>query len=53
LFVAGETLQGLPLVIRLLLRQAAVTGGVPLILLHALFARDRPTSRLTKVKVPR
>jgi xanthine/uracil permease len=52
LFVAGETLQGLPLVIRLLLRQAAVTGGVPLILLHALFARDRPASLAAKAKAP-
>ena len=47
LFVAGDTLQGLPLVIRLLLRQAAVTGGIPLILLHALFARDKPSKLLS------
>lgn len=36
LFVAGDTLQGLPLIVRLLLRQAVVTGGIPLIALHAL-----------------
>src|SRR5437868_7695778 len=40
LFVGGETLQGLPLVLRLLLRQAVVTGGIPLIVLHALLVRD-------------
>ncbi len=40
LFVAGDTLQGLPLVLRLLLRQAVVTGGVPLIVLHALLSRN-------------
>jgi xanthine/uracil permease len=40
LFVAGETLQGLPLILRLLLRQAVVTGGVPLIVLHSLLVRD-------------
>jgi len=39
LFVAGDTLQGLPLVVRLLLRQAVVTGGIPLIVLHALLAK--------------
>ena len=52
LFVAGETLQGLPLVIRLLLGQAAVTGGIPLILLHALLARDKPASALSKANAP-
>jgi xanthine/uracil permease len=41
LFVGGETLAHLPLVVRLLLRQAAVTGGVPLILLHAILNRHR------------
>jgi len=45
LFVAGETLQGLPLILRLLLRQAVVTGGVPLIVLHSLLVRDK--SQLT------
>jgi xanthine/uracil permease len=40
LFVAGDTLQGLPLILRLLLRQAVVTGGVPLIVLHSLLVRD-------------
>jgi xanthine/uracil permease len=39
LFVGGETLQGLPLILRLLLRQAVVTGGIPLIVLHALLVR--------------
>ncbi len=42
LFVAGETLQGLPLIVRLLLRQAIVTGGIPLILLHALLIGNKP-----------
>jgi xanthine/uracil permease len=41
LFVAGDTLQGLPLILRLLLRQAVVTGGVPLIVLHSLLAREK------------
>jgi hypothetical protein len=39
LFVAGDTLQGLPLVVRLLLRRAVVTGEIPLIVLHALIAK--------------
>jgi xanthine/uracil permease len=39
LFVGGETLQGLPLILRLLLRQAVVTGGIPLIVLNALLRR--------------
>jgi xanthine/uracil permease len=42
LFVAGETLQGLPLILRLLLRQAVVTGGVPLIVLHSVLVREKP-----------
>lgn len=42
LFVAGDTLQGLPLIVRLLLRQAVVTGGIPLIVLHALLAKREP-----------
>lgn len=41
LFVAGEAYQALPLVVRILLKQAVVVGGVPLILLHAIFDRDR------------
>jgi xanthine/uracil permease len=41
LFVAGDTLQGLPLILRLLLRQAIVTGGVPLIVLHSLLVREK------------
>jgi len=41
LFVAGDTLQGLPLILRLLLRQAVVTGGVPLIVLHSLLVRNK------------
>jgi xanthine/uracil permease len=44
LFVAGDTLQGLPLIVRLLLRQAVVTGGIPLIVLHALLVRGRSQS---------
>jgi xanthine/uracil permease len=41
LFVAGEAYQALPLAIRILLKQAVVTGGVPLIALHALIGRDK------------
>lgn len=41
LFVAGEAYQELPLVVRILLKQAVVVGGVPLIALHAIFNRDR------------
>jgi xanthine/uracil permease len=41
LFVAGEAYQALPLLVRLLLKQAVVTGGIPLIVLHALLNRDK------------
>ncbi|HYM18468.1 MAG TPA: solute carrier family 23 protein [Micropepsaceae bacterium] len=41
LFVAGEAYQALPLAIRILLKQAVVTGGVPLISLHALLSRNK------------
>jgi len=41
LFVAGEAYNALPLVVRILLKQAVVVGGVPLILLHALLNRDQ------------
>jgi xanthine/uracil permease len=41
LFVAGDAYQALPLVARILLKQAVVTGGVPLILLHALLSPDK------------
>ncbi len=41
LFVAGEAYQELPLVVRILLKQAVVVGGVPLIALHAILNRDR------------
>jgi xanthine/uracil permease len=41
LFVAGEAYQALPLVVRLMLKQAVVVGGVPLIVLHAILNRDR------------
>jgi xanthine/uracil permease len=40
LFVAGEAYQALPLLVRLLLKQAVVTGGIPLIVLHAILNRD-------------
>ena len=40
LFVAGDAYEALPLVVRILLKQAVVTGGIPLILLHALLNRD-------------
>ena len=41
LFVAGEAYQALPLVVRIMLKQAVVVGGVPLITLHAILNRDR------------
>jgi xanthine/uracil permease len=41
LFVAGEAYQALPLVVRILLKQAVVVGGVPLITLHAILNRDK------------
>ena len=41
LFVAGEAYQAMPLVVRILLKQAGVVGGVPLITLHAILNRDR------------
>jgi xanthine/uracil permease len=40
LFVAGAAYQALPLVVRILLKQAVVTGGVPLIALHAILNRN-------------
>jgi len=41
LFVAGDAYQALPLVVRIMLKQAVVVGGVPLIALHAILNRDR------------
>jgi xanthine/uracil permease len=41
LFVAGEAYQAMPLVVRILLKQAVVVGGVPLIALHAILNRDK------------
>lgn len=41
LFVAGEAYQALPLVVRIMLKQAVVVGGVPLITLHAILNRDK------------
>lgn len=41
LFVAGEAYQAMPLVVRIMLKQAVVVGGVPLIALHAILNRDR------------
>jgi len=48
LFVAGEAYQALPLVVRILLKQAVVVGGVPLITLHAILNRDRITAGYVK-----
>jgi hypothetical protein len=48
LFVAGEAYQALPLVVRILLKQAVVVGGVPLITLHAILNRDRIAASLAK-----
>jgi xanthine/uracil permease len=41
LFVAGEAYQALPLVVRILLKQSVVVGGIPLVVLHALLNRDK------------
>jgi xanthine/uracil permease len=41
LFVTGDAYQALPLVVRLLLKQAVVVGGIPLITLHAILNHDR------------
>src|SRR5262249_57671483 len=41
LFVAGEAYNALPLVVRILLKQAVGVRGVPLIPLHALVDRDQ------------
>jgi xanthine/uracil permease len=48
LFVAGEAYQALPLVVRIMLKQAVVVGGVPLITLHAILNRDRITAGYAK-----
>lgn len=48
LFVAGEAYQALPLVVRILLKQAVVVGGVPLITLHAILNRDKIAAALAK-----
>jgi len=48
LFVAGETYQEMPLVVRILLKQAVVVGGVPLIALHALLNRDKIAASYAK-----
>jgi xanthine/uracil permease len=44
LFVAGEAYQAMPLVVRIMLKQAVVVGGVPLIALHAILNRDKIAS---------
>jgi xanthine/uracil permease len=41
LFVAGEAYQAMPLVVRIMLKQAVVVGGIPLITLHAILNRDK------------
>jgi xanthine/uracil permease len=48
LFVTGEAYQAMPLVVRILLKQSVVVGGIPLILLHALLNRDRIAATLAK-----
>jgi xanthine/uracil permease len=48
LFVAGEAYQALPLVVRILLKQAVVVGGVPLVTLHAILNRDKIAASLVK-----
>jgi len=48
LFVAGEAYQAMPLVVRILLKQAVVVGGVPLIALHAILNRDKIAASYAK-----
>jgi xanthine/uracil permease len=48
LFVAGEAYQAMPLVVRILLKQAVVVGGVPLITLHAILNRDKIAASYAK-----
>lgn len=48
LFVAGEAYQAMPLVVRILLKQAVVVGGVPLIALHAILNRDKIAAKYAK-----
>jgi xanthine/uracil permease len=45
LFVGGEAYQAMPLVVRILLKQSVVIGGIPLVVLHALLDRDQPLQR--------
>ncbi|HEY4263836.1 MAG TPA: solute carrier family 23 protein [Micropepsaceae bacterium] len=49
LFVTGDAYQALPLVVRILLKQAVVVGGIPLITLHAILNHDRIAAGHTKV----
>jgi xanthine/uracil permease len=48
LFVTGDAYQALPLVVRILLKQAVVVGGIPLIALHAILNHDRIAAGHTK-----
>jgi xanthine/uracil permease len=48
LFVAGEAYQAMPLVVRIMLKQAVVVGGVPLIALHAILNRDKIAAAYAK-----
>ena len=48
LFVAGEAYQAMPLVVRILLKQAVVVGGIPLITLHAILNRDKIAASYVK-----
>jgi xanthine/uracil permease len=48
LFVTGDAYLALPLVVRIMLKQAVVVGGVPLITLHAILNRDRITAGYMK-----
>jgi len=48
LFVAGDAYQALPLVVRIMLKQAVVVGGIPLITLHAILNRDKIAASLAK-----
>jgi xanthine/uracil permease len=41
LFVSPEVLKEMPLVMQLVLKQSAVTGGVTLLVLYALLGQDK------------
>ena len=49
LFVTGPAYEALPLLVRMLLKQAVVTGGIPLIVMHAILNRDKIATGYVKI----